>query len=103
MNKSQQNAINFLRSRLEQSISPDSAERYGARVSVFEVKPTDYGTFWVRAEINYDGLEPGNLLRFLCHEHWYVAVGKRGALIAHMYPDSLKQFKGRKFGGINIK
>jgi hypothetical protein len=99
-NAMQQRAINHLR----QTISRDFDDNYGEDFVKFEVVETghDYG-FWVSAEVDMLDLPKGNLLRLLSHEFWHVYIGPRGKITAHSYPDSLKQFKGGEFLGINIK
>ncbi len=95
-------AADRFRNHLNKSISANCAERYGKAISRFEVTATDYSHAWITAEIECLGLPESNLLRSVEHEFWTVKIGPRGALSAYQYPNSLEQFAGRKFMGINI-
>ena len=93
MNKNQHNAIEYFKRTLNDRITLTDRIKRGKMVTVFEVEPTDYGTFWIRAEVEMTGLPEGNLLRFLDREHWFVHVGKLGRMDAHQYPKCFEQFK----------
>lgn len=94
MTKSQENAIARFRRKFDHDM--ESMAKYGA-VLKFEVSGTEHGTAWIRAQINLEGLNEGNLLRCLTSmDDWFVHVGKNGALVAHRYPKSCNQFKGRR-------
>jgi len=106
-NRSQQAAIDHLRSFIERDISDTSREKYGQQIVKFEVEPTgyDYG-FWVSVEVDMVNLDEGNLLRALDWQSWHVYVGARGRLDAHSYPDVYKRcgYKGKRhWSGINFK
>lgn len=100
MNRAQQKALDYFRQHLTSNLSKNPA--YGDTVTVFNAEPTSYGTLWITARTEMVGLPEGNVLRCVSAEHWFVSVGKRGALTVKMGPKSLKQFKGRKFMGLNI-
>ena len=102
MNKAQQTAIARLRRFIEQQEIERRPANYGAQITRWDVQPTDYGTLWVTAETELTGLPAGNLLRALDHTHYFVSIGKRGALTMKIGPKSLDQFEGRQFLGINI-
>ena len=103
MNKSQTNAIERVRHLIQRNISTSSAERYGQKITKFEVEPTTYGTLWVSVEVDDTALPDSNLLKFMDHAHWLISIGKRGGITAHTYPRSLEQFAGSNWCGINIK
>src|SRR6188768_3802995 len=68
----------------------------------FDLQPTDYGVVWVKATTDMVGLPETNLLRFVSRQHWFVKVGKRGALDVKSAPSSYKQFKGQRAFGMNF-
>lgn len=67
----------------------------------FEVKDTEHGTAWLSVREEYPNA-PGTILSALS-DSWFIHVGKRGGLVAHMYPRSIAQFAGRRWCGIAIK
>jgi hypothetical protein len=103
MNKSQTKAIERVRHLLQSRISESAAEKYGQKITKFEVEPTDYGTLWVSAEVDHTALPDTNLLKALDHEHWLISIGKRGAITAHSFPRAFEQFAGSGYLGMNIK
>jgi hypothetical protein len=106
LNKRQQNAVARLRRMFD-----DSAARANAVASSeatkqaveFAVKDSSAGSgAWVSVDIVYPNAK-GTLLSAIGSEHWFIAVGERGALTAYSYPKSVEQFAGRQWMGINIK
>lgn len=103
MNNSQKQAIARLRRHIESHEIRDSqVEKYGTAIHSWEEQPTDYGTVWVRFQVEHLGLPETNALRVLDHDYWLVDIGKRGKITLHMGPDSLKQFKGKTFCGMHV-
>lgn len=94
MNKSQEQAIKSFRFFMERQLNKNP--EYGDEIVAFEVKPTDYGTGWIKAETCMTKLSEGNLLRALERQYWFVSVGKRGALDVKMAPASFHQFNGKR-------
>lgn len=103
MNKSQTAAVERVRRLIQGGITQVSAERYGRKITKFDVETTTYGTLWISVEVDDTALPDTNVLKFMDHEHWYISIGKRGAITAHSYPRSLEQFAGSSYCGINIK
>lgn len=93
MNKSQQRAVDYFKSFMQRQLNPYPA--YGDTVDRFEVKATDYGTLWITATTDMTKLGEGNLLRALNRQHWFVSVGKKGALVVKQAPKSFDQFVGK--------
>jgi hypothetical protein len=94
MTKSQEKAVAAFRAWMERNLDKNPA--YGATITEFVVEPTNYGTYWIKAQTELLGLSEGNLLRALSHEYWLVAVGKNGGLTARIVPKPFEQFKGRR-------
>ena len=104
MNKAQESAVAIFKKFLATvHISQHDVEKYGKAVSKFEVEATEYGTFWIIAEIDYTNLPEGNTLRFVGREFWMVSVGKRGGLVARQFPKSFEQFIGRSKNAFGMK
>ena len=106
MNKSQESAIKYFKEEIiEMRINSLNSHQGDpsrlCKVERFEVEPTEYGTFWVSAEVAAG--EVGSMLHAVTSERWFVEVGKRGALNAHSFPKSLEDYKGRSWCGVNIK
>jgi hypothetical protein len=99
MNASQTRAVEsfrrFMQTQLD--IVPDRQDTLD-----LEVQPTTYGIIWIKATTTMLGLPEGNLLRFVAHQHWFVKVGKRGALDVKMAPKSFEQFKGKRAFGLTF-
>jgi hypothetical protein len=96
MNTRQQAAADFFRSFLNAELSRQAKEDHGAKITEWEVKPTEYGAVWISAEVELTALPEGNLLRALDHQRWFVLIGKGGSVHAHLYPGHYKQFKNKK-------
>lgn len=98
MTKSQERAVAYFRRFMQDQLCKTA--EYGDELVTFEVTPTDYGTFWILAKTDMTKLGENNVLRFVSAQHWFVSVGKRGALEVKSAPKSFKQFngKGRAFG-----
>lgn len=103
MNESQKQAVESFRRFVEQQHITGRPAEYGAKITEWEVSATEYGTLWIKAQVELTGLPEGNLLRAIDHEHYFVSVGRRGALTMRMGPRSLRQFEGKQFLGINIR
>ena len=102
MNKSQKQAIEFLKHHIKSNL--DDNPKYQEQITVFEVESTSYGTYWVTVEVEMLGLSKTNLLRYFSNKRWFVSIGPRGKIEAVNYPASYSQFKGTKvFNHINIK
>jgi hypothetical protein len=102
MTKSQQQAVErFRQFVIAQDITRRSPE-YGADLTEWNVKATDYGTLWIKAQTELVGLPINNLLRALNHNYYFASVGRRGAITLKIGPKSLAQFEGGQFLGINI-
>lgn len=90
MRPSQQRAVNQFRNFMERQLNPNP--EYGDTLVEFEVKPTDYGTFWITARTDMTKLSPNSMLRCLDAQHWFVSVGRHGSLTVKMCPKSFHQF-----------
>jgi hypothetical protein len=93
MTKSQERAIAYFRRFMEGQLN--KTEAYGDTLVTFEVTATSYGTFWILAKTDMVKLGENNVLRFVEAQHWFVHVGKRGALEVKSAPKSFKQFNGK--------
>lgn len=73
-------------------------------VFTVDLKATTYGEVWVGIKPDIPSLPAGNALRVLVQiGTWYVRIGRRGRLVAHIYPRSLDQFAGSDWCGIAIE
>jgi hypothetical protein len=98
---SQLRAIEQFRAFLATQLDKD-ADRADTIVE-FSVQQTDYGMAWITARTEMTGLPPGNVLRYVAAQHWFVLVGRAGALESAMHPKQFEQFAGRRAFGINFK
>ncbi|CAB4152022.1 hypothetical protein UFOVP938_60 [uncultured Caudovirales phage] len=103
MNKSQTKAIETFRKFLLSDDNFGGTKDHPLELTEFSVKPTEYGTAWISAELEITSLPKTSLLRALDRQSWFVEVGKLGCLTVHIGRKSLEQFKGKKFFGMNIK
>lgn len=99
MTKSQERAIAYFRGFMERQLNTNPA--YGDTIDTWKVEPTSYGTFWITATTDMTKLGEGNLLRALDRQHWFVSVGRRGALEVKSAPKSFKQFNGKRAFSMN--
>jgi hypothetical protein len=100
MTNSQQHAINCFKGFMQQQLNKEA--RYGDALVEFTVEATAYGTFWLTARTDMVGLPSGNVLRYVSAQHWFVEVGKRGALTVRIAPKEFKQFNGRRAFGMTF-
>ena len=103
MNKLQTKAVETFRKFLLSDDNFGGTQEHPLELTEFSVKPTEYGTAWISAELEITSLPKTNLLRALDRQNWFVDVGKRGALTVHMGRKALEQFNGKQFLGMNIK
>ena len=103
MNKLQTKAVETFRKFLLSDNNFGSNQEHPLELTEFSVKPTEYGTAWISAELEITSLPKTSLLRALDRQNWLVDVGKRGALTVHMGRKALEQFNGKQFLGMNIK
>lgn len=54
-----------------------------------------HNEFWLVVKTTYSEAQ-GTLLDALSSQYWMICVGQRGRLDAHMYPQSFKQFIGKR-------
>lgn len=94
INAHQQRAIEQFRAFMQTQL--DKTPEYGDTLVEFSTEPTSYGTHWITAKTAMVKLGEGNLLRAVSAQHWFVSVGKRGALQVVIAPKSFKQFNGRR-------
>lgn len=97
---SQQRAVAQFRAFMRRQLDPNP-ER-GDIVDKFELTATDYGAVWVCATTDMVKLGEGNLLRALDRQHWFVQIGKGGAINVYSCPKSMRQFKGRRAFNMNF-
>lgn len=90
MHKSQQRAVEFFKAFMGRQLNTNP--EYGDTLVEFKVEETSYGTAWITARTEMTKLDPGDLLRALGAQHWFVSVGKHGALTVKMCPKSFHQF-----------
>jgi hypothetical protein len=97
----QKQAIDYLRRFLERERGTD---QFRKNVTKFEVTPTDHGSIWVSAKLEYgDNVSENSVLRLLDREDWYVNVGPRGQLNVWMCPKSCEQFAGKRAFGMKFR
>lgn len=102
--KSQANAVARFVRMMQESVDRANAiaQSEGTKQALeVEVMTMDYGAVWISLKVTYPNAK-GTLLSAIGTEYWHVHVGKRGALTAWSYPNSVKQFAGRKWCGVNI-
>jgi hypothetical protein len=99
MNASQTRAIESFRRYMQTQLDTDPARQ---DTLAFDLQPTDYGIVWIKATTDMVGLPETNLLRYVARQHWFVKVGKRGALDVKCAPKSYEQFKGQRAFGMNF-
>jgi len=99
---SQTQKIESLKNIIEENISENNRERYGAKITVVRIDETTYGTVWLKVETELTALPETSLLRILDHDHWMISIGRKGAAVAEMVPDYLRQLAGSKWNGIKI-
>jgi len=99
MNASQTRALESFRRYVTQQLDTNPERQDTLEI---DVQPTDYGVVWIKATTDMKGLPETNLLRYVARQHWFVKVGKRGALDVKCAPDSYKQFKGQRAFGLNF-
>ena len=88
MNIAQETAIEYLENALTSRLT---------EIKSVEITPTEYGTYWVDVSTGYIDQDD----EFDRKQNWFIQVGKRGGLVAHSYPASVKDMK--KFLNITIK
>ena len=99
---SQKKSIEYLRYYVEKNLDKD--EDRADQITTFEIRVNDYdGSLWLTIKTELLGLPESNLLRLLSMDHWFFWIGRGGRIDAHAYPDSLKQFKGKRAFGFNVK
>jgi hypothetical protein len=103
MTPSQKKAIEYFRRFMENKCKEKCAG-HDRVIKTWEVN--DNGSFVsVNAVTDIPSLSEGSLLRYVDQQYWLVFIGKGGSITAKMYPDSYKQFKGRRklAFGMNFK
>jgi len=91
-NKSQERSIERLCDYIAEGCSDVGEE---AITEVVLTEAAYRGEFWLRVRTEHVA-SPNTLLSALCDQWWFVLVGKRGGLTAHQYPQSYKQFIGKR-------
>lgn len=99
--KSQSLAIERFRAHVEQGLTSYD-KKYGAKITGWGLEAGAGGSIWVRCEAELTALEPGNLLRAVSREYWFVLVGPKGRITVRMAPQSYHQFHGRRAHGMKF-
>jgi hypothetical protein len=100
-----QRAINGIRANMDARLIHGTAANNDVRPSGMEltefVVTEEHGLTFVRAELNQGTF--GTLLHAFSHEYWFFQIGERGAVTVLMYPEHMRQFKGKRYFGWSVK
>lgn len=106
LSPSQKRAINRVNHFIESYVLQDSSvEKYGQKVTKFEVE--DFCKYFatIDVEVDYTGLPDTNYLRYISKQNLMFSIGKRGKISVRVYSQdaSFKQFAGKKAFGIHFR
>ena len=101
MNKSQQNAVEYVRRFLNDRCRYLDG-RIHSSITKFEVEALTFSSTKISIFATTDTGEPGTMLHALSHECWLFVVGERGAIEIKIAPKSMKQFAGKRAFRMNV-